>query len=122
LPSADVGVSARVEFENGWSRVEPRSDKKIDDSERANDVVAALKLLVEHRKIPLDPPIRVGDDARVVARLIEYSGLDDQLPGKRIHRSFRTADPTSTSIGQPVPGSLGLRRKAPARGVWLQDT
>src|SRR6185312_8982277 len=61
LPRADIRVSARVEFENGWSGIEPRPDQEIDDGERPHDIVATFELLVEHGKVPLDPPMRIGN-------------------------------------------------------------
>jgi hypothetical protein len=35
----------------------------------------------------------VGDDAGVVAGLVENLGLDDKLPGERVDGGLGTADP-----------------------------
>jgi hypothetical protein len=97
-----------IEFEDAWCGVEARPDEKIDDGKGTEDVVA----VVEHRQETVEARAGIGDDARVVAGLVQ-DRLDDQLPGERIDGGFRPADlPADPLIDQSLGVSAPQRRRS----------
>ena len=84
MPSGDIPVRRNVELEQGGRTVEARTDSEVDDGERSDDVIAVLKLPVEYREEPGKPRMRIGDDARIVAGLLQDFRLDEELPVERV--------------------------------------
>ena len=91
---------------------EARADEKIDHAQRADHVVAAFELLVEHRQEAGKPGMGVGHDAGIEAWLIEHLRLDQHLPGERVDGCFRAADPPADPL---VDQRLGFRIAAAAQ-------
>jgi hypothetical protein len=73
---------ADSELEDAWCGVEARPDEKIDDGKGTGNVVAARKLFVEHRQETVEARAGIGDDAGIVARLVQNLRLDQQFPGE----------------------------------------
>src|ERR1700722_386900 len=77
-PRGDVGVWPEVDIDERYD-VKHRRDREIDDAERAQHVVLAGELAVEHRQETIEARLRVGNDGGVVAPLAE-EGLHPPLP------------------------------------------
>ena len=97
VPRGDVPILRNVELEQRRRAVEVRTDGEVDHAERAYDIVAALQLPVEHGKEPGEPRMRIGDDARVVAGLLQDVGLDVK-PQRGCRSRPRHPRPTRTTI------------------------
>ena len=76
--------------------------------------IAARKLFVEHRQ-ETEARAGIGDDAGIVARLVQHLRLDQQLPGERVDGGFRPADPPADPL---IDQSLGLGVGAAKTSLW----
>ena len=115
-PGIDVLVRADVDVEEGGSAVEAGADEEIDDGERADDVVAIGKLLVEHRQEAGEAGAGIVHDAGIEAWLIKHLRLDQHLPGEGVHGGFRAAHPPADPLIDQSPG-LGVGATKTALGV-----
>jgi len=117
-PRGYVGVWPEVDIDERYD-VEHRRDGEVDDAERAEDIVLAGELAVEHRQETIEARLRVGNDVGLVAALAE-EGLHPPLPDQPAERRFGVGGPPEQPlIDLRLRGGIG--RREPALGPFGRE-